>query len=108
MTTRRVIAWGLLLCAPLMAAVPVRYEISFANALHHEAEVRATFADVPGPELQVVMSHSSPGRYALHEFAKNVYNVHVTDEAGTPLPFTHPDLYDWNITTGHNGTVVFQ
>ena len=31
------------------------------------------------------MSRSSPGRYALHEFAKNVFDVRVTDAAGKPL-----------------------
>lgn len=107
MRTGRSIGLGLLLCTPLMAMAPVRYELSFANAIHHEAEVRATFSDISTPDLQVVMSHSSPGRYALHEFAKNVYNVHVTDGTGKPLQVAHPDLYDWNIS-GHNGTVVFQ
>ena len=29
------------------------------------------------------MSRASPGRYALHEFAKNVYDVSVTDAGGT-------------------------
>lgn len=107
MKTGKSIGWGLLLCAPLMATVPVRYELTFANAIHHEAEVRATFADISSPELQVVMSRSSPGRYALHDFSKNVYNVRVTDGAGKPLPVTRPDLYGWNVT-GHNGTVIFQ
>lgn len=90
-----------------MAQTPVRYELTFGNALHHEAEVRATFTGVTGPELQVVMSSSSPGRYAVHEFAKNVYNVRVTDGAGKPVQVTRPSLDAWSIT-GHNGTVVFE
>ena len=53
------------------------------------------------------MSRSSPGRYALHEFSKNVYNVRVTDGAGKPVHITRPNLDGWNVT-GHNGTVVFQ
>ncbi len=101
------IGWGVLLCAPLMAMAPVRYELAFPNALHHEAEVRATFTEVANPELQVVISHSSPGRYSIHEFAKNIYNVRVTDGAGKPVRVTHPDLYEWNVA-GHNGTVVFE
>jgi predicted metalloprotease with PDZ domain len=31
------------------------------------------------------MSRSSPGRYALHEFAKNVFDVHAFDERGAEL-----------------------
>ena len=37
-----------------------------------------------GP-LELVMSRSSPGRYALHEFAKNVFDVRATDGTGRAL-----------------------
>src|SRR4051812_47849131 len=53
---------------------PVIYDISFPNAVHHEAEITVTWAGLPKSALEVRMSRSSPGRYALHEFAKNVYN----------------------------------
>lgn len=86
---------------------PIRYEISFPNAVHHEAEVRATFTGVTQPVLDVVMSRSSPGRYALHEFAKNVYNVKATDGEGRPLEVTRTDPYSWKVS-GHKGTVVIQ
>src|SRR5215472_11237236 len=61
-----------LLALPLIAQEPVRYEFSFPNAAHHEAEIRATFSGIRQPVLELVMSNSSPGRYAIHEFAKNV------------------------------------
>ena len=48
------------------AAQPVVYEIAFPNAVHHEAEVKATFAGIPAGPLELRMSRSSPGRYALH------------------------------------------
>ena len=50
------------------------------------------------------MSRTSPGRYALHEFVKNVYNVKVTDENGKVLNATRPDPYSWKVS-GHNGTI---
>ena len=50
------------------------------------------------------MSRTSPGRYALHEFAKNVYNVAATDSKGTPLTITRPNPYQWNVS-GHDGTI---
>ena len=96
-----------LLVFPLYAQEPVRYELSFPNAAHHEAEVRATFAGVQAPQLEVVMSRSSPGRYALHEFAKNVYNFRATDGAGQPLEVRRPNPYQWNVA-GHKGTVVIE
>jgi len=52
------------------------------------------------------MSRSSPGRYALHEFAKNVYAVRATDSRGNPLAVTRPDPYGWTVS-GHDGTVRF-
>src|SRR4051812_5359454 len=77
----------------------VEYEISFPNAVHHEAEVSVTFTGVPPAKpLQVRMSHSSPGRYALHEFAQNVYRVRAVDQSGRPLSIDRPDPYGWNVT----------
>ncbi len=85
----------------------VKYELRFENAAHHEAKVRATFSGVTENPLRVVMSRSSPGRYALHEFAKNVYDVRASDGAGHSLTMTQPDPYDWDVA-GHNGTVVME
>ncbi len=86
---------------------PVRYDLSFPNAVHHESNVRATFTGVTQPVLQVVISRSSPGRYTLHEFAKNVYNFRATDGEGHILPIIRPNPYGWNIS-GHHGTVVVE
>lgn len=91
----------------LLAQQSTRYELSFPNAVHHEAQIQVTFNGVPSPVLEVVMSRSSPGRYALHEFAKNVYNVKARDGQGHPLTVTRPDPYQWNIS-GHKGTVVLE
>jgi predicted metalloprotease with PDZ domain len=85
---------------------PVSYTVAFPNAVHHEARVQVTFAQVPAGPLQVRMSRSSPGRYALHEFAKNVYDVQATDSKGKVLSVNKPDPYGWDVT-GHDGTVIF-
>ncbi|HEX6748375.1 MAG TPA: PDZ domain-containing protein [Longimicrobium sp.] len=83
----------------------VEYEIAFPNAAHHEAQVTAVFRGVPqGRPLQLRMSVSSPGRYARHEFAKNVYDVRVTDASGRPLAVTRPNPQQWDVTP--NGTTV--
>ncbi len=95
-----------LLAFPLLAQKAVKYELRFDNAAHREAEIRATFTGVPEGALEVRMSRSSPGRYALHEFAKNVYNVRVSDGQDHALQIGRPDPYGWSIS-GHHGTVVF-
>lgn len=94
-----------LLSAPVLAQGKVEYEISFPNAAHHEAEISVTFTGVPaGKPLEAHMSRSSPGRYSAQEFAKNVYNVRVTDEKGAPLAFMRTAPPQWNVT-GQRGKV---
>ncbi|HSB53683.1 MAG TPA: PDZ domain-containing protein [Gemmatimonadales bacterium] len=102
-------ALGLLLAAgalPAQQARPVvSYEVAFPNAVHHEAEITLTATGLPrGVPAQLWMSRSSPGRYALHEFAKNVYRVRVTNGAGKELVATRPNPYAWQVA-GHDGTV---
>ncbi len=84
----------------------VSYEISFDNAVHHEAHVEMTVKGVPSHEpLQVRMSRSSPGRYAIHEFAKNVYAVEAKTTSGMALKIKRPNPYQWDIY-GANGQDV--
>jgi predicted metalloprotease with PDZ domain len=83
----------------------VEYEIAFPKAAQHEAEVTATFVGVPaGTPLRVRMSRASPGRYAITQFAKNVYDVRATDARGRALAVTRPDPHGWDVR-GHHGTV---
>lgn len=84
-----------------------QYEISFENALHHEAEIAVTYTNLENKVLEIRMSRTSPGRYALHEFAKNVYGVTATDSQGNELEVTRPDPHQWNVS-GHDGTVRFE
>lgn len=90
-----------------LGAAPVKYEISFPNAVHHEAEVQVTISSAGANPLELRMSRTSPGRYSLHEFAKNLYNVRATDAHGNPLPILRPNPHQWNVH-GHDGTVVFR
>ncbi len=86
--------------------VDLRYDIRFPNAAHNEAEVTLTMQNLKAIPLKMSMSRTSPGRYALHEFAKNVYDVMATDGEGDTLDILRPDLHNW-IVSGHDGTVKF-
>lgn len=82
-----------------MAQQPVRpifYSISFPNAAHHEAEIVMFVPQAPDGKFNVRMSRSSAGRYATHEFGKNVYNVKATDGKGKELPIKQieGDVYE--------------
>ncbi|MTI40997.1 M61 family metallopeptidase [Fulvivirga lutimaris] len=94
----------LLLIGLIANAQTNSFTISFDNAVHHEAEIKATFPDLKESTFSVRMSRTSPGRYAIHEFAKNVYNVVATDSKGKELKIVRPNPYQWDIT-GHDGTV---
>jgi predicted metalloprotease with PDZ domain len=86
------------------AQTPIEYRLSFSEPEHRLMDVAVSLGDVPAGPLELRMSRSSPGRYALHEFAKNVFDVRITDGAGMPLPVTRPNPHQWNVT-GHAGTV---
>ena len=99
-------AWLVLAAAvAAWAQAPVDYRLSFPEPEHHWMQVEVTFREVPQEPLQLRMSRTSPGRYALHEFAKNVFDVRVRDGKGIELTPARPNLHQWDVE-GHDGTVV--
>lgn len=87
-----------------VTATPIRYRISFENRAHREARISLRISDVgPGP-VALRMARTSPGRYALHEFAKNVYDVSITDGRGGTVRVDRPDPHQWTVS-GHGGEI---
>ena len=86
------------------AQISSRYTLSFENAVHHEATINAVFSRLKNDTVEVSMSRSSPGRYALHEFAKNIYGVKITDSKGKELQVIRTDPHTWR-AVGHDGTI---
>ena len=95
---------SLLVSGIAAAQAPVQYTLSFPQPEHHYAQIEVTWPAVPAGTLEAHMSRSSPGRYAVHEFAKNVFDVHAYDGKGRELAATRPNPYQWNVA-GHDGTV---
>lgn len=93
--------------AVFVQTAPIVYDVTFPGAVHHEAEIRITYTDLPTGPLELRMSRSSPGRYAIHEFAKNVYGVRAWDPSGRELEIVRPDPYQWNVIH-HSGAAVIQ
>ncbi len=81
-----------------------QYTASFENAVHHEANIKAIFPDLKTDTISLRMSRTSPGRYALHEFAKNVYDLKITDGKGKELNIIRPNPHQWDVW-GHDGTI---
>ncbi len=91
--------------ASFRAAEPIQYRLSFPEPQHRWMQVEATFPDVAQETLELRMSRSSPGRYSIHDFAKNVYDVQAFGADGKARETTRPDAYGWNVT-GHGGAVT--
>jgi len=104
---KRFLIFGFFIAASVSfrAAAPVRYRLSFPEPQHRWMQVEAAFPEVGSGVLELRMSRSSPGRYSLHDFAKNVYDVHAFAADGRELPTTRPDPYGWNVS-GHGGSVT--
>ncbi|MGB3465559.1 MAG: PDZ domain-containing protein [Cyclobacteriaceae bacterium] len=91
---------------PFVISAQTHYEISFENAVHHEAQITVTFDNLPEEPLLVRMSRTSPGRYAIHDFAKNVYDVKAVNGKGKALKIERQNPQVWHIEK-HDGKVKF-
>jgi len=78
------------------AQKPIFYQVSFANAAHHEAQIIMTIPDAPAGVIRVRMSRSSAGRYATAEFGKNIYNVKAfnVDSSALVIKQIEGDVYE--------------
>ncbi|MCP9235628.1 M61 family metallopeptidase [Lewinella sp. JB7] len=81
------------------------YDLDLALVQQHELSITVTFPAVPTGVFLVRMPQSSPGRYAQHNFAKNVYAVSARS-GDKPLQVDRMDPTTWAVT-GHDGRVNF-
>jgi len=89
----------LLVVAPrgFHAAGPIAYRITVPEPEHHWMQVEASFTELTPAPLELRMSVSSPGRYSVHDFAKNVYDVHAVGGDSRELTITRPDASGWTV-----------
>src|SRR3954465_4542939 len=96
-----IVAW-LAFMGPRRSDAPVRYRFTFPDPQHRWMQVEASFEGVGDSPLALRMSRSSPGRYVLHEFAKNVYDLRATGRDGRELTLERSDDSGWSVTN-HGG-----
>lgn len=89
----------LLWCVALsvFSQTSVTYEVNLDNIAHHELRISVTFTGINGSELELQMATASPGRYALHQFAKNVYGEKAFDSNGKPTRIQRTGIDSWKI-----------
>jgi predicted metalloprotease with PDZ domain len=104
---RRVLLLSSILCVlaavPAAAQTPITYRVTFPEPEHHWLQVEMTVTELGAQPLRARMSRSSPGRYAVHEFAKNVFSVETFDGKGARLTAERPGTDEWRVA-GHDGT----
>jgi predicted metalloprotease with PDZ domain len=96
---------GLPLQSDLRSGAAVSYRFTFPEPQHHWMAVEAVFTELDREPLELRMSRSSPGRYAEHDFAKNVYDVAAFAPDGAALAITRSDPHGWTIAN-HPSTVA--
>jgi predicted metalloprotease with PDZ domain len=84
----------------------VQYTISVPDPGRRYVQVTAVFPVPTSEPLEIRMSRTSPGRYALHEFVKNVFGEEARDGQGRQLTVERSGVHGWRIA-GHDGGVAF-
>jgi len=82
------------------------YTISFKNAVHHEANIHIKLNNITDKKIHFRMAVSSPGRYAYHQFAKNVYGVKAVNSKGEKVEVKKVNPYEWEVANT-DGTIDF-
>ncbi|MET0300901.1 MAG: PDZ domain-containing protein [Flavitalea sp.] len=99
---------SLLLCLALSSVVltaqKISYIVSFPNIAHHEARISLTASGITQKNAIFRMSRSSPGRYATHEFGKNVYDVKAFDKSNKQIEINRIDADIYEVPA-HSGFV---
>ena len=89
------------------AAGAIAYRFTIPEPQHHWMQVEMTLTGLGAEPLELRMSRSSPGRYAIHDFAKNVYDVRAFEAGGRELAVARPDASGWTVSA-HDGTVTIK
>lgn len=92
----------LIYCMQVAVAQRISYIVSFPNIAHHEAKIELVVSDIPTRSAVFRMSRSSPGRYATHEFGKNIYDIKAFDQQNRPVTITRTDGDVYEVSR-HNG-----
>ncbi|WP_242696534.1 M61 family metallopeptidase [Longitalea luteola] len=89
--TKRILLFLAILTVSHTYAQKIHYVVSFPNIVHHEANISVAASQLPAGKAIFRMSRSSPGRYATHEFGKNVYDVKAFDQQGKAITVNRID-----------------
>ena len=84
----------------------ITYHISFPNAVHHEAEISLTLENLNTETVTAIMSKSSPGRYGIHNFGKNIYHMKAYNGTDTDIAINKIEPDAWEISEMDNSLKI--
>jgi len=85
----------------------ITYTLDLANVQQHELRITVDFPAVGPGIFRVKMPQSSPGRYAQHNFAKNVYDLRAFGADGAAVDVYQEGIAEWAVA-GHGGAVTLE
>lgn len=80
-----------------LAQAVIEYVVSISAPEQRWLQVDATFPARAGATLDVRMARSSPGRYATHEFGKNVYRFEARGDGEATVPVEPVAPSHWRV-----------
>ena len=96
---------SMLLIVIMFAQDKIEYFVSLEKKEHRHINIKIKANNLKEKIVEFRFSRSSPGRYAIHEFAKNVFNVKFKNSSGKLLSFERVNPDQWNVS-GHDGTIT--
>ncbi|OAV44220.1 M61 family metallopeptidase [Lewinella sp. 4G2] len=82
----------------------ITYTLDLENVQQHELKITVDFPAVSPGVFTLRMPQASPGRYAQHNFAKNVYDLKAYGADGREIAVHPGDIAEWQVA-GHGGAV---
>ena len=112
-STEKVIGKFSLLATALLAALlnvsvaaEVNYQLDLAQVKQQQAEITMRLTNVEKGPVTIVMASASPGRYARHDFAKNIFDLRAFDAEAKPLQLTRTSAATWQVVADSKDIVV--
>jgi predicted metalloprotease with PDZ domain len=86
--------------SPATPVVPLRYTVAMPAPHSHELHVTMKVPPMPDrARLRVGLPAWAPGSYMVRDFARHIYDLSITGEAGAPVPVVRLDKQRWEITS---------
>lgn len=87
-------------------AAEVNYQLDLGQVQQQQAEITMRLPNVAKGPLTIVMASASPGRYARHDFAKNIFDLRAFDGRANPLKLNRTSASTWEVASDSQEIIV--